>query len=55
MPRAAAGGAAAAAVVGGVDLLPWPKVDFAKFGPVERKPLAAIKKISRPRPARATG
>jgi len=24
----------------------WPKVDFAKFGPIERKPLARIKKIS---------
>ncbi len=31
---------------GGLDLLPWPKVDFAKFGPVESKPLARIKKIS---------
>ena len=30
----------------GLDLLPWPKVDFAKFGPVERQPLARIKKIS---------
>jgi pyruvate dehydrogenase E2 component (dihydrolipoamide acetyltransferase) len=27
-------------------LLPWPKVDFAKFGPVERKDLSRIKKIS---------
>ncbi|HEY8357721.1 MAG TPA: dihydrolipoyllysine-residue acetyltransferase [Ramlibacter sp.] len=27
-------------------LLPWPKVDFAKFGAVERKPLSRIKKIS---------
>jgi len=27
-------------------LLPWPKVDFAKFGPVERKDLGRIKKIS---------
>jgi pyruvate dehydrogenase E2 component (dihydrolipoamide acetyltransferase) len=32
--------------VGGIDLLPWPKVDFAKFGPIETKPLARIKKIS---------
>jgi pyruvate dehydrogenase E2 component (dihydrolipoamide acetyltransferase) len=31
---------------GGLDLLPWPKVDFAKFGAVEIKPLARIKKIS---------
>ena len=27
-------------------LLPWPKVDFAKFGPIERKELGRIKKIS---------
>ena len=31
---------------GGLDLLPWPKVDFEKFGPVERKALSRIKKIS---------
>jgi pyruvate dehydrogenase E2 component (dihydrolipoamide acetyltransferase) len=37
---------AAASGVGGIDLLPWPKVDFAKFGPVERKELGRIKKIS---------
>jgi pyruvate dehydrogenase E2 component (dihydrolipoamide acetyltransferase) len=37
---------AAGAGVGGIDLLPWPKVDFAKFGPVEVKPLSRIKKIS---------
>ncbi|MCW8197600.1 dihydrolipoyllysine-residue acetyltransferase [Verminephrobacter aporrectodeae subsp. tuberculatae] len=30
----------------GLDLLPWPKVDFGKFGPVERQELARIKKIS---------
>jgi pyruvate dehydrogenase E2 component (dihydrolipoamide acetyltransferase) len=38
--------ATAATGVGGIDLLPWPKVDFAKFGPVERKELGRIKKIS---------
>ncbi|BDU52918.1 dihydrolipoyllysine-residue acetyltransferase [Limnohabitans sp. INBF002] len=27
-------------------LIPWPKVDFAKFGPVERKEMGRIKKIS---------
>ncbi len=27
-------------------LLPWPQVDFAKFGPIERKELGRIKKIS---------
>ena len=32
--------------VGGIDLLPWPKVDFAKFGPIEHKELSRIKKIS---------
>ena len=30
----------------GLDLLPWPKVDFAKFGPIEAKALSRIKKIS---------
>ncbi len=30
----------------GLNLLPWPKVDFAKFGPIETKPLSRIKKIS---------
>ena len=35
-------------VVGGgvLDLLPWPKVDFSKFGEIEVKPLSRIKKIS---------
>ena len=32
--------------LGGMTLLPWPKVDFAKFGTVERKDLSRIKKIS---------
>lgn len=32
----------------GLDLLPWPVVDFAKFGPIERKELSRIKKISGP-------
>jgi len=45
-PAAAAAKATAAAGTGGLDLLPWPKVDFAKFGPVEMKPLSRIKKIS---------
>jgi pyruvate dehydrogenase E2 component (dihydrolipoyllysine-residue acetyltransferase) len=30
----------------GLSLLPWPQIDFAKFGPVEIKPLSRIKKIS---------
>ena len=36
--RPAAGGA--------LDLLPWPKVDFSKFGPVEMQALSRIKKLS---------
>ncbi|KAB8192091.1 branched-chain alpha-keto acid dehydrogenase subunit E2, partial [Lysobacter maris] len=37
---------APAAAGGGLSLLPWPKVDFAKFGEIESKPLSRIKKIS---------
>jgi pyruvate dehydrogenase E2 component (dihydrolipoamide acetyltransferase) len=36
----------AAASLGGLNLLPWPKVDFAKFGEIEEKPLTRIQKIS---------
>ncbi|CAJ0816001.1 dihydrolipoyllysine-residue acetyltransferase [Ralstonia flaminis] len=45
---AAPGKAAAGAPAGGgeLNLLPWPKVDFTKFGPVDPKPLSRIKKIS---------
>ncbi len=40
--------APAAAAAGGVpfNLPEWPQVDFAKFGPVESKPLSRIKKLS---------
>jgi pyruvate dehydrogenase E2 component (dihydrolipoamide acetyltransferase) len=31
---------------GPLNLLPWPSVDFAKFGPIESRPLSRIKKIS---------
>jgi pyruvate dehydrogenase E2 component (dihydrolipoamide acetyltransferase) len=41
--KAPAGAAAGGAFPG---LLPWPQVDFAKFGAVERKDLSRIKKIS---------
>ncbi|WP_102642416.1 dihydrolipoyllysine-residue acetyltransferase, partial [Burkholderia pseudomallei] len=44
--RAAPGAAAALAGGGELNLLPWPKVDFSKFGPFEAKPLSRIKKIS---------
>ena len=30
----------------GLGLIPWPKVDFSKFGPIERKELSRIKKIT---------
>jgi pyruvate dehydrogenase E2 component (dihydrolipoamide acetyltransferase) len=39
-------GAALAPSGGGLDLLPWPKIDFAKFGAIEVQPLSRIKKIS---------
>jgi pyruvate dehydrogenase E2 component (dihydrolipoamide acetyltransferase) len=32
--------------MGGLDLLPWPTVDFTKFGSIERQPLSRIKKLS---------
>lgn len=50
--QALAGGAGAGASasggasMGGLDLLPWPKIDFTKFGEVTPKPLSRIKKIS---------
>jgi len=31
---------------GGIDLIPWPKVDFAKFGPVRVEAMSRIKKLS---------
>ncbi len=48
--RADVGGAAPAAKGGGIglDLLPWPSLDFSKFGPTELQPLPRIKKISGP-------
>jgi pyruvate dehydrogenase E2 component (dihydrolipoamide acetyltransferase) len=45
----AAPSAAAAPAAGGgagLNLLPWPKVDFTKFGPIDTQPLSRIKKIS---------
>lgn len=40
-PVAASGGSG-----GGIDLIPWPKVDFAKFGVVRVEPMSRIKKLS---------
>ena len=45
-PASAKAATAPAGGGGGLDLLAWPKVDFAKFGPVERKEMSRIKKIS---------
>jgi len=47
-PKASSAAAPAAGTAGGagLDLLPWPKVDFTKFGPIERRELSRIKKIS---------
>ncbi|MDR6993215.1 dihydrolipoyllysine-residue acetyltransferase [Luteimonas sp. 3794] len=42
--KAASGASAAAG--GGLNLLPWPKVDFAKFGEIEVQELGRIQKIS---------
>ncbi|MBE7368437.1 dihydrolipoyllysine-residue acetyltransferase [Ramlibacter pallidus] len=44
--KAAAGKAPAGGGGEALGLLPWPKVDFAKFGAIERKPIPRIKKIS---------
>ncbi|QWT44950.1 dihydrolipoyllysine-residue acetyltransferase [Azospira inquinata] len=41
-PAAAPGGS----LGGGLDLLPWPKIDFSKFGEIDTQPLSRIKKIS---------
>jgi pyruvate dehydrogenase E2 component (dihydrolipoamide acetyltransferase) len=32
----------------GPQLIPWPKIDFARFGPIERVPLSRIRKLSGP-------
>ena len=40
-PAASSGGS-----LGGLNLIPWPKVDFAKFGEIERQPLNRIKKLT---------
>jgi pyruvate dehydrogenase E2 component (dihydrolipoamide acetyltransferase) len=45
-PAAAGAPAGAVAVGGALNLLAWPKVDFAKFGEIETKPLSRIRKIS---------
>jgi pyruvate dehydrogenase E2 component (dihydrolipoamide acetyltransferase) len=48
--RAMSGASVATAVAGAgaaaLGLLPWPQVDFTKFGPIETRPLSRIKKIA---------
>lgn len=46
VPGKTVAAAAVGSLGGGLDLLPWPKVDFAKFGEIDVKPLSRIKKIS---------
>ena len=46
VPGKTVAAAAVGSLGGGLDLLPWPKVDFAKFGAIDVKPLSRIKKIS---------
>ncbi|HZE06496.1 MAG TPA: dihydrolipoyllysine-residue acetyltransferase [Solirubrobacteraceae bacterium] len=53
-PAPAAPGAPAGAVTAGagLELLPWPSIDFEKFGPVERVTRSRIQRISAPNLAR---
>jgi pyruvate dehydrogenase E2 component (dihydrolipoamide acetyltransferase) len=51
-PAAAPGGGGGGGGVAGLDLLPWPQVDFEKFGPVERVERSRIQRISAPNLAR---
>jgi pyruvate dehydrogenase E2 component (dihydrolipoamide acetyltransferase) len=39
-------GGASAPIGGGLNLLPWPKINFSKFGEIETRELSRIKKIS---------
>jgi pyruvate dehydrogenase E2 component (dihydrolipoamide acetyltransferase) len=45
-PAAAGAATGATGGDGGLNLLPWPKVDFAKYGEIERVELSKIRKIS---------
>jgi pyruvate dehydrogenase E2 component (dihydrolipoamide acetyltransferase) len=40
------GSSASSGSLGGLNLIPWPKVDFSKFGETERQPLNRIKKLT---------
>ncbi len=43
---AGSGSNASTGSLGGLNLIPWPKVDFSKFGETERQPLNRIKKLT---------
>jgi pyruvate dehydrogenase E2 component (dihydrolipoamide acetyltransferase) len=47
-PTAAPASGGGMAGSGSMNLLPWPSLDFSKFGPTEVQPLSRIKKISGP-------
>ncbi len=51
-PAAPSGAGGAGGGVAGLDLLPWPTVDFEKYGPVERVERSRIQRISAPNLAR---
>ena len=51
-PGSPAPGGGGGGGVAGLDLLPWPQVDFEKFGPIERVERSRIQRISAPNLAR---
>ncbi len=51
-PAEAASAASGSASVAGLNLAPWPKVNFERYGEIERQPLTRIQKISGPNLAR---
>ena len=46
MSSGASSAPASGGSLGGLNLIPWPKVDFSKFGDIERQPLNRIKKLT---------
>lgn len=51
-PATASAPASGGTAVEGLNIAPWPKVNFEKYGEVERQPLTRIQKISGPNLAR---
>jgi pyruvate dehydrogenase E2 component (dihydrolipoamide acetyltransferase) len=51
-PKAAPSEPVKSTQVAGLDLAPWPKVNYERFGEIERQPLTRIQKISGPNLAR---